>query len=693
MATDIPFSVLVLGEIILVLLVILSLCVRYIFKQKSLLKRLREKYSEAKSAQASAADEKASFYGDRKAEGHHTIEEYFEKSLADSLQRYEKNTGSKLPHLDSTHSFSGRMAALRWLYLTAEKEVFDERGITHAGWGLFERKLADIIRWQDKKDTRRQAVRDNRSRLMQDQLAGLKGSNEKNKQLQEKIAQLQLSEKKLKQYQLESQRTISNLQEMLEQLRQLPTTQPAAPQEPVFGLYEIDAANKRLDESAEKNNNAINVIRELKNYKSNFSAEHKEKMDNYMNILEVELLKSDQYIGNLKKELKEAKMQVTNYAIMLRDARLEDPRLENSHMLLDTETLNQATPEISDPIEQENIIGELIQLRRNNTVQRDLINKMNDEIKLLKNSIHPTDTDAIRQEKEQEIMRLERLVKECEGCINTLESEVDHLYFQLQERSEASATAATVDGNKYDSEELTMITRELEKTISHYQQLHAINRLILELMKCDSLQSIAKLILQFIKDFKAPIGFNISSTLGKAEYFPAAFFHESIVALVKTPASSESLIHLDEGTLFIQSKIHLLHLNTQSNGHPILETSLQGLVNAAEECIKNLESRRTNQRQLQETDGWMDSTKNYLANIDIQYATQVEENRKTFNNFIAEIRRAYPLLDLHGQGAILLDNAINEYEERMHLLLSSGDVIDSEISKLIEHMEQLKTNP
>jgi hypothetical protein len=88
---------------------------------------------------------------------------------------------------------------------------------------------------------------------------------------------------------------------------------------------------------------------------------------------------------------------------------------------------------------------------------------------------------------------------------------------------------------------------------------------------------------------------------------------------------------------------------------------------------------------------WIESTKNQLSDLDIQYAFQVEENKKTFNNFLAEIRQAYHLLDLKGSGAVLLDNAINEYEQRMYLLLSSGDVIDREISNLITHIDQLKS--
>lgn len=688
METGSLFSNLLLGEISLVLLVALIVSIRYNLKQRSLLKRLHEKYSEVKSAQKLAAAEKTGFYDEKKVALQPTIGDYLEQSLADSLERYEKNTGSTHPRLDPNHSFSGRTAALRCLYLTAEKEVFEERGITHAGWGLFERKLADIIRWQDKKNTRRQEVRDNRLRLMQNRLDALKGSYDQHIHLQEKIDQLLKSEKHLKQLQLENQNTISNLQHKLKQLQPLPATETpsTALHEPVFGLFDMDTMDQLTDASSTKSGEVRNIIKDLQNYKSHFSAEQKEKLDHYMNIMEVELTKSDQYIGNLKKELKEAKMQATNYAIKLRDARLEDN--SNAH---GANILRPSIADITDPIGQKNIVSELIQLRANNATQRELIAKMNEEIQLLRHSVHPTDSDDIRQKKEGEILRLERLVKESQSCIATLESEVEHLYTQLHERSDASDTEAGAN-SKDSAQELPIVTQELEQTITHSRQLHAINNLILELIKCESLQSLAKLLLQFIKDLKAPIGFVIYSTLGKAEYFPAAHFNESTIALVKSPITTNSLVHIDEGTIFVLNKIHLIHLKLPSNRNPILESSLQGVVNVVEECIKNIELYKSNQKHSQETSIWLDTTKNYLSNIDIQYASQVEENRKSFNNFIAEIRRAYPLLDLHGPNAELLDNAITKYEKRMQLLLNSGDVIDNEISKLNEHMDKLKNN-
>lgn len=679
METNLSLSTFVLGEIILVLCIALLFSLRYNLKQKALLKRLLEKYREVKEDQKQAVSDKASFYENKKTERQRTILEYLELSISDSIQRYEKDAASHIPRLDSNHSFTARVAALRYLYLMAEKEVFDERGVTHAGWGLFEKKLADIVRWQDKKETQRQETKSNRLRLMQERLDALKGVNEKNSQLQEKIDRLLRSEEKLKQYHLDSQRTINGLKDMLEQLKQLSTNETSSG-ERLYAINQLDRDER--DSPTTKTNSAIEIMRELQAYKSEFPGDIKEKINSYMNVLEVELIKSDQHIGTLKKELQAAKMQITNYALMLRDAR-NGEKYDSS-----IGSIHPVMIEVPSPTDLRDIPAEIKQLRENNRMQRDLIVKMEYEIVLLKNSASSFDTDEIRQEKEKEILRLERMVKECQGCIDTLESEVDHLYSQLQQRQVGPSNEVNETDSNNASDEFSLITDELEKTFANYQHLHAINRLILELIRCETFASIVEQMTQFVSDFNAPVGFLIQSDMGEAEHFPPHLFNESIIALTKSSTSTNSLIHIEEGTLFVFNKIHLLQLNTSVRSSlPILETSMQGLVIAVDECIKNLEAQKSGKNHAKETNLWVETIKNSLANIDIQYASQADENRKTFNNFISEMRRAYPLLNLQGQGAIVLDNAINEYEERMYLLLSSSDVIDREISKLIEHMK------
>ncbi|HTF94916.1 MAG TPA: hypothetical protein VL995_02190 [Cellvibrio sp.] len=675
MASELSLPVLIMGEVILALLVLLFFILHYIRKQKKLIKKLLEKFNEIKSAYEDNNRNDANFYANNK----HTdlapsIADYLEQSLADSLARYEKYTRSVHPHFDINHPFSGRIAALRSVYLTAEKEVYEDRGITHAGWGMFEKKLADIVRWQDKKNSHKQEVRDTRMRVLQDKVAALKGYEEENKSLRRKVQRLQDYQQELEQYQADSQRTIASLQSMLDNLKQLQHDHSSVqPQE--HGLWQ-DKAYGQLDHiSSQKMPPLQSLLQELKTYPSTFSADDRRKMEDQLNMLEIELFKSDQYIGNLKKELKDAKQQATNYALMLRDTKASttgDEVISFDNM---------------DLVEQKNIIAEIHLLRDNNRRQRDIIAQLEREISALRGSIDTSDTGEVTQKKEQEIVRLEKLVKECQNCIDTLENEVDHLYSQLQQRTERMVGEAQAQPGALN-DELTMITSELEKTVVHYQQLHAINRLILDLMKCDSVELLGRQLVQFIKAFHAPMGFGIYSSAGRAEYFPAALFDQSLKDLSRSTNFTDQVTHLDEGTLFTYSKIHVMLLPSPPDVHPILETSLQGLVCTADECIRRIESDKRKPASPDNAE-WTSLTKNLLSDLDIQYAYQVEENRKTFNHFINELRKAYHLLELEGPGAIVLDNAINEFEERMHLLINSSEVIDTEINKLITHMEKI----
>lgn len=663
--TLLPF--LIPGEIIFALILALLFTINQIIKQRRKIKKLLAKFREINSLHEHQNKDAVSFYNLKSPpERADTITDYFTQSLADSLQRYEKYTSSKQPHLDYDHPYSGKIAALRSIYLAAEKEVFEERGITHAGWGTLEKRLVDLVKWQDEKNQQKQDEVDLHVA-----------------QLQEEIVRLKNYQQELEQYQLESQRTINSLRSILEDVKKLQAGSDLDGQVKVAELRENHSIEKFAGDATKRNEQVMYLLHDLKHFPSQFPVAARKKMEDQLNILEIELMKSDQYIGNLKNELKEVKLQKTNYALMLRDA--------TTFTQVDDDNFQKPQPNTSKIFEQgkqEDIFNEIQQLRKNNKQQHFIINGLELEIHSLRGSLD-TDSDDQRDAKEEEVKRLERLVKECQGCINTLESEVDNLYAQLQHGAEPQGERDVVQGNTEANEGLDMIARELEKTVVHYQQLHAINYMMVDFMKSTSIESIAKQLVQLIKNFRAPIGFSIYSLLGSAEYFPSVKFNDSLKLLIKESTFTDPVTHLDEGTLFINSKLHVMVLPPSADVYPILETSLATLINAAEETIKRLEDKKLSKKRDHETNEWNDLTKNLLSNLDIQYAYQVEENRKTFNHFIAELRRAYHLLDLEGPGGVILDNAINEFEERVHALIHSGEVIDNDISTLLEHMAKL----
>ncbi|GGY69547.1 hypothetical protein GCM10011613_12360 [Cellvibrio zantedeschiae] len=697
--------ILLLGETLVVALIAIFFMVIHIRKQKRMLQKLMEKCSEINSAYSEKEREIQVLQSEHKVDSSEkTIADYLSLSIADAQQRYEKHVQATLPKIDATQAFSAKVAALRYLYLNAEKDVYEERGVTHAGWGIFEKKLADIVRWFSKQTTNRQEVRNNRTRVLQERIDALKPLEAENKKLQRSLDHAKKRQAQLEAYQRENKATILNLQKMLSAINQGNLTAIGRENNiPVNGMSPeqyLTHSSERVDSissiSNDKSRVLKEIINELNNHHADMSPGVRKKMEASLRMMEMELMKSDQYIANLKKELKDAKSQVTNYALMLNDNKSEI--LDEINLGAEFAARSALSP--PDYLDHDKIVMEIKQLRDNNKAQRDIITNLEHEISLFKLSIEATEDEDLRNSKQQEVSRLERMVKECEGCIEILESEVDHLYSQLQERGvplandvsqEESSDELTEDMDIVKlGMELEEMAKEMEKMAFQYRQTHSVNQSIYDILKSTSVQEMSGLIIQFLKEFNSPAGFFIKSSAGDYEHLPDHIFNEQMKDLVKSFAFKDPVFYVNEGTLFSSEKICLMLLPVTDKSKPLSESTLLGLVKVVDAHIHHLESEAGVTLQSEGMASWIESTKNQLADLDIQYAYQVEENRKTFNNFIAEIRQAYHLLDLKGSGLILLDNAINEYEQRMYLLLSSGDIIDREISTLINHIDELQ---
>ena len=733
MDSFLSFESLLLLELIVLLVIALFFMFLYANQQRKLLKKFRDKYQEIKLSYEEKVHEYRSFYEGKNNNQIMGFADYLEQAIADSHARYEKFTQAKIPKIDPGQPFSAKVAALRYLCLSVEKEALESNGAGAVGWGFYEKKLVDIIRLFAKPKELKQ-VRNNRVRLLQERIDVLKPYEEENKRLLRSLERTKERQAQLEEHHKENQVTIKKLQKMLDLFRQ-----PAGNTEPNVVLQHLISKNSRLspDEYLTNGTKQLDVvagvsndsgrqfkylIQELDNCSLDIPPEIKRKFETSIRALEIELMKSDTHIGDLKKQLKDAKTQATNYAIMLSEAKsvsgknkksagdqdtyddgilsqAADNHDQDELHITESETENvfstHAPIAPMDYLDHEKVIGEIKKLRENNKIQRSIIVNLEGEIKLLKDSFLGSDSEDVRTEKQKEVSRLERIVKECEGCIETLESEVDDLYLQLQERLPGFPMAnINEDTQNNDVEllnkQLEMLTSEMEQTVAQYRQTHSLNRFIYDFIRCTSVEDAAKKMVMLIKEFQAPIGFYIHSSAGKVDYFPAAIFNEHLKGLAKSSGFKEPVIYLNEGTVFSSEKVNLILLPSIDSKHRALEATLGGLTNIANEHIRHLEADKRHAKHTEGMGDWIKTTKNQLADLDIQYAYQVEENRKTFNHFISELRQAYHLLDLKGNGLIILDNAINEYEERMHVLLSSGDVIDREISSLITHMDNLQ---
>lgn len=688
MDINISLSTIILGELVFVLLLLSAFLVRYIIQQKKIIGKLAEKFNAIKNGVHS------DFYNKNSTSPTHpSIAEYFEKSIGDSLQRFQKFTASTQPQLNDDHPFSGRIAALRHIYLSAEQELFTERGITHAGWGTLERRLAPIIQVCGQNNTQYETTIADLQRQLRASGNEVKRHQGKISHLLKRLENLRKEQHNLEQSNTKNHAVISHLQDALNKLKNVSPVK-IEEKNPSFVLALNDNYIEQFGkENSEENHNLRALLHEIKNTPSALSPAQQKRIDNQINSLEIELLKSDRHINNLKQQLKEAKLQITNYALMMKDNSVTP--VGDIDSLYSNLMKKMAPDDENDP---DTIIAEINNLRESNKFQHNTISSLEDEICTLKDSISSEDSDDVNKEKEKEIQRLERLVKECQGCIVILEEEVDNLYARLQEQTSQLSQLPTEEDNEQPAsdEDVGLLLQELEKVATNYQHVYAINNTFLTFLQCRSFDALVTQLLLFINTFDLPAGFYIHCTAGEAENFPERFFnHQHRNQLIKSEAQ-ERLVHLDECTLFIYPNIRAIsRTNSEEHTPIILNTNFQMVIEAVNERLNELAPPLTNPHNDQDEAARdnHNQIKDMLTNLNIRYAFQVDENRKTFDNFITELRRAYGLLELQGTGAIVLDSAVNEFEMRMSLLLEGGEAIDKEISLLVEKMTAQDTSP
>ncbi len=681
-------TLIILAEVLLILLVVMGFMVGHIRRQKKFIKLMLEKFQQFKVASEEREKEfkekSANHYPSNSVGANVSLADFFARNLSDSQARYEKHTQAKIPKIEPNEAFSAKVAALRFLYLTAEKEVFEERGLTHAGWNLFERKLADIIRWFSRQTSQRQAVRNNRVRLLQERIDALKPFETENKTLQRRLDQAHRRQKQLEAFQRESRTTINNLQKLIASLQ-------AAGADAVGKVASPDGwsnTDAQMDSIAQLSGQKAKALRaifdELNNHQAHMPPAARQKMEQSLKQMEQELIKSDQYIMNLQRELHDAKKRAGQFA--------------------GDSSSNARTNEM---VERQRVMNEIAQLRENNRMQRELIVNLEREINLLRESILTVDDEETRKAKEADVSRLERLVVDCQNCIETLESQVDSLYSQLREREgeqqddheyEAALDGADDDiefdeeaaeaGNLLAAQELEAMAKEMENIIFQYRQSHGLNQLMQDVFQQTDLQGIADAVARFLGEFQAPAGFHLRSKLGAFEYFPEGLFAENTRELTRSYAIKEPVFYIDDNTLLSSEHMSLIQASPQDGQRALHETFLQLLVKLVDRYLVQLDAGQQDSGVGQKMDGWVASTKSQLGDLNIQYVYQLEENKRAFTKFMAELRKSYNLLSLEGSGAVILDNAINEYEQRMYLIIDSGDLIDREINKLIDNFEQ-----
>lgn len=720
---------LLLAELVLILFMACGLLLIYALRQRRFCRRVLDEYRKLKSLLPSGPHPDQSGDSLAPASSRDAVTSYFAQMQEEAQARFYKHTQAKIPRLAPDLPFSAKVAGLRHLYAQAELDALGEGGSQHGRWMQLERKLAEVVRWVGQNKPQH-AHGDNRLRLLQERIDALKPFEVENIRLQKQLAQTRAKQKRMELHQTESRKTIASLEKIIRTL-----------QKAGGGTLELGSSAdallpkmlESLDQAYDQSQTQLNTIGTLSGEKRGlisklaeelqlsklYTPEQLQKLDDIIKSLEMDLLKSDHHVSSLQKELKSSREKSREQPLFIverNDKKIpdgtiyvpapgEEPskkaqekvedvlRVVHTNLAEGERQLTKRLNELDDESDRERIKAEIQQLRQNNQNQRNLIIDLEKELRILRREANETQDEAVSEAKRREITQLEKLVKECEHCIVTLESEVDLLHKQLEETQKLSTLRSTHSEPEIIQMnlELERLTHQLQKTVKQYQDANLLNRFSLEVLECDDLESIARKLVDIIKEMHLVVGFYMKSAFGHADYYAGNHFTPQEKLRVKKSPPEPPIGYLNEGVLFANTYIKLLlkHPPETDDGLAQMEVTLGGLCKMVAERLKLLETGRQLTEQRSSLGEWINSTKSHLTELDIQYAYQTEESRRVIDQLIKELQRATEMLDLSGATKTVFDNAIGECQQRISMILNGGKIMDQDFAQLFADLEEI----
>lgn len=655
------------------------------------------------------------------------VSEYFAQAQEDAHQRYRNITQTKLPRLAPEHPFNAKVAALRFMFCQAEARAYRKSLASGDVWVLLERQLYDIARWiVDREDTKPSRQRNNQVKLLQQRVEKLKGFEKLSRDLQRKLELNQQKREELERLQEEHQSMIDKLQRInnaLSLAQELPGDSAEDLRHKLQEIIQEDrptqalAAERRLTniEHFSVDNQRLNseLTQGLRAYNEEYPHARSDQLESTIKRLEAELYRSERHVAELKQQHRsqgdgdlpasEALPPTPSDSGELETVEgrasamgnIEDTlKVIHTNMANSTSALSRAADSSRGPSPYS--LGEIQQLRGNNVRQRNLIVDLESELNHLRDAIPHTEDLGQREQQELEVLRLERLVKECEHCILALESEVEMLYNQLQERQARLAAEAEAQPTEETVEKLQQELETLSERLLSSQQDTLLKQFALDSLKSQSIEEIARALFGTLKRAELIAGFVLNSKVGNAEYFPAKHFLDREKAMLRRTTMSTDIAYVNEGILFAGKHMHLMLKKPPENEQELsaVEKLLHSLLELCGSRIDALELHQLNTKHNQHLDNWASTTHNTLVNMEISYAYQAEEAIHLLDELMEQLKRAGSLANTSEAAQAVIDNALNECQHRFRHLFVHGSSIDESFNQLLGHLDQLpKTQP
>ncbi len=731
MLDNISLSHLILAEIIVALAILVILLIVTFVRQRRLhqallaeyyrLRRTIRAHPELKAALEQTLDEKP----DQISAEH--IERYLTAQRQEARQRFHNLTGSKVPHLKAEQPYPAKIAALRHQYLGLEKELLIRKKSAKDTWIYLERGYQSLLTNLTPAKTSKGDNKAYKKELLrlEKQVASLEKAEPRLRHLEHQLTNCQRKRRDLERQLKDSQKNIDKLRGINRVLQQAvggDTNQLHSKLKGIMHNYdskdylrEADSAWSggisqlgSIDDISSQKKVLMNRLQEeIGAYQSHADLQQRERMQNYIDTLEKDILKSDTHILNLRQELKAAKEDVDSgikYLAMQAETTAREDTSSGQHRQEQEqkekqannieETIKVIRQDVArdvDALNQNWLSGgghkrtleEINQLRENNQKQRRMIIQLERELNSIRNAIAESGDDG-DQSRSEEMARLERLVKECEHCIQALESEVEMLHSQLEE-SQAVLQPPRESGDNETtlallSSELEAMTKQLEQAVNQRHLDGLLINFAATHIQSQSLEELAKCLVAVIKKMQFPAGFCLYSPLGRAEYLPKSRFSQREVDIIRSVEMDAPISYLNEGILFSTNRVNLLQLEPLSDDEQqrLAESVIKSVVDLTTTHIRHLESQQLLADADDKLQGWLHETIDTVENLDIKVAHQGEELNRVMTHFALELDHFREMADLSETSTLVLQNAVDECRQRITHLFS----LDEEFDKL-----------
>ncbi|WP_020207633.1 hypothetical protein [Gilvimarinus chinensis] len=303
------------------------------------------------------------------------------------------------------------------------------------------------------------------------------------------------------------------------------------------------------------------------------------------------------------------------------------------------------------------------QLRSNNKMQRQTIVQLRKELQCLRRAMEEQEHEG----DSEEVQRLEKLVRETESCVATLESEVDFLQEKLSHQSADPVVEAdpVLQQLKYFAANVVLQT---------------------------SRQGIAALLISVFNQLGWQAAFLLTDESEESFYNGSERDDAHIKSWLSGAAADESHTQSDTGTIAVSGPLRVYFapvMRDAIDAEHLLErlSLLAAFIKLQLEHLADLKKLAHFQQQI---GVFAASIKESVSNIEIQYAYGTEQARALVSNLIIELRQLVAASEMEPELREVFETAIAEASERFTLLLQNGGAVDGEIAKLAETLEELE---